>query len=190
MTDSEQQSLEFYREQYLFEHERARFYDRLIQYPTTLLVIFVAGAFYSYSSYFGDAGMCLCTWIDWFFLIFFSLFWLSIIITIWFLATVFHGFTRKYDYLPFTGSLLKREKQLYKHNYRYSEKKDYKEKREDAIASTISDFSKDLKMYYVELTETNQIINDKRADSYYLTRTFLFIDLILLMIIGITGFVN
>ncbi len=39
----------------MLEHERGKFYDTVIQYPTTLLVIFIGGAFYSFNNYF-DTG--------------------------------------------------------------------------------------------------------------------------------------
>lgn len=114
----------------------------------------------------------------------------STIIAIYFLAKVFHGFTRKYYYLPFTKNLSNHEKQLYKFHYKYSERESYQDKRTEARDNTCISFRNDLKKYYIELTDTNQRINDKRADSYYITRTFLFIDLILFLIIGIIGFLN
>lgn len=183
-------NIEFYREQYLFEHERGKFYDKIIQYPTTLLVVFVGCVFFSFNNYFDDGLPKLLLTLDWIFIILLGLFLLSTIIAIYFLATVFHGFTRKYYYLPFTRDLLNHEKQLYKFYYKYSEKKSYQDKRAEARDNTCIDFSSNLKKYYIGLTDTNQKINDRRADSYYLTRTFLFIDLILFIIIGIIGFLN
>ncbi len=191
MTDtSDNKNIEFYREQYLFEHERGKFYDKIIQYPTTLLVVFIGGVFYSFNNFFNNGLIEIKLTIDWIFLVFLLLFLFFTIVTIYFLAKVFHGFTRKYYYLPFTKDLLNHELQLYKFHYKYSEKESYSDKRTDAIDNTCISFSDNLKKYYIELTDTNQRINDKRADSYYLTRTFLFIDLILFIIIGIIGFLN
>ncbi len=190
MEELETRNIEFYREQYLFEHERGKFYDKLIQYPTTLLVVFIGGTFYSFNNYFTEGIIKLYVSLDWIFLILLGLLAVFTIITIYFLAAVFHGFTRRYYYLPFTGDLLSHEKKLYKFYYKYSEKNSYQDKRVDAKKNTCRDFTKNLKQYYIELTNINQRINDKRADSYYLTRNFLFIDLILFIIIGIIGFLN
>ncbi len=191
MTDNiDLKNIEFYREQYLFEHERGRFYDKIIQYPTTLLVVFIGGVFFCFNNYFDNGLLNLSLTLDWIFVIFLVLFLLSTIVAIYFLAKVFHGFTRKYYYLPFTKNLEDHEKQLYKFHYKYSEKETYQNKRTDARDSTCIGFSNNLKKYYIELTDINQRINDKRADSYYLTRTFLFLDLILLIIIGFIGFLN
>ena len=187
---SENTNIEFYREQYLFEHDRGKFYDRIIQYPTTLLIVLIGGVFYSFNNYFNNGLLKLTLTLDWIFVLLLGLFMFSTIIAIYFLAKVFHGFTRKYYYLPFTKNLLNHEKQLYKFHYKYSEKESYQDKRTEAKDNTCISFRNNLKKYYIELTDTNQRINDKRADSYYITRTFLFVDLILFIIIGIIGFLN
>ena len=106
----------------------------------------------------------------------------------YFLAITFHGFTRKYEYLPFTTNLKSHELDLYKHHYRYSDKTNFKEKRSEATECTTIDFIKTLENYYIRLTYKNQKINDKRADNYYITRTFLFVNLVLLIILGIIEF--
>ncbi|GLB52279.1 hypothetical protein NBRC110019_13180 [Neptunitalea chrysea] len=103
---------------------------------------------------------------------------------------MFHGFTRSYQYLPLSGDLKKHELGLYKYYYKYSEKNKYKEKREDAKNKTCEKFIENLKKYYITITEVNQKINDKRADSYYLTRTFLFVNLILLIVLGVIGYLK
>lgn len=190
MNNDKLKNIEFYKDLYLFEHERGKFYDTVIQYPTTLLVVFIGGVFYSFKNYFKIGNICICTPKDWIFITLLGLFLLSTIVTIYFLSTVFHGFTRRYNYLPFTGELLNHEKELYKFHYKYSEGTSIKEKRDDAHKNTCDGFSNNLKNYYVELTEINQKINDKRADNYYLTRTFLFIDLLLLLCIGLIGILN
>jgi len=190
MTESEFKNIGFYKDQYLFEHERRKFYDRLIQFPTTLLVIFIGSTLYSFNKYFINGIEELCTKLDWIFISMFFLFAISTIITIYYLGIMFHGFTRKYEYLPFTGQLEKHEKDLYKYYYKYSKKKTFKEKREDAKNLMCEKFTKNLKKYYIKTTEINQVINDKRADSYYLTRTFLFVDLILLIILGTIGYLK
>ena len=60
MNELELKNIELYKEQYLFEHERRKFYDRLIQYPTTLLVIFIGASLYSFNKYFpkGISNFC------------------------------------------------------------------------------------------------------------------------------------
>ncbi|WP_339880790.1 hypothetical protein [uncultured Algoriphagus sp.] len=190
MTENEFKNIEFYQNQYYFEHERRKFYDRLIQYPTTLLVIFVGASLYSLNKYFPIGINNFCLESDWFFSIIFGLFSLSTIITICFLGIMFHGFTRKYEYLPYTGELQNHELELYKYYYKYSKKKKYKNKRKDAKIMTCKNFTANLKMYYINTSQVNQEINDKRADSYYLTRTFLFIDLVLLIILGTMGYLK
>lgn len=155
-----------------------------------LRLVFIGGVFYSFKNYFNNGLLKLSLTLDWIFVIFLVLFLLSTIVAIYFLAKVFHGFTRKYYYLPFTKNLVNHEKQLYRFHYKYSEKESYQDKRTDARDSTCMDFSNNLKKYYIELTDINQRINDKRADSYYLTRTFLFINLVLFIIIGFIGFLN
>jgi hypothetical protein len=188
MSDLELKNIELYKEHYLFEHDRRNFYDRLIQYPTTLLVIFIGSSFYSLNKFLESGSLHLCSNSDWIFISTFGLFSLSTIITIYFLGIMFHGSTREYKYLPFTGELEKHEKSLYKYYYKYSEKKTFEERRAEAKKLTCVKFSQDLKKYYIKDAEINQRINDKRADSYYLTRTFLFIDLILLIILSTIGY--
>ncbi len=190
MTELEFKNIGLYKEQYLFEHERRKFYDKLIQYPTTLLVIFIGASLYSFNKYFPNGISDFCWNLDWIFTFVFGVFALSIIITIWYLGIMFHGFTRSYEYLPFTGELEKHERDLYKYFYKYSDKKKYDEKRESAKNKTCKKFTATLKKYYINTTEVNQRINDKRADSYYLTRTFLFINLILLIILTIIGYLK
>lgn len=190
MNDNEFKNIEFYRNQYLFEHDRRTFYDRLIQYPTTLLVIFIGASLYSLNKYFPNGFKNYCFEYDWIFSIVFGLFSISTVITICFLGIMFHGFTRKYEYLPYTGELQNYELDLYKYYYKYSTKKKYEKKREQAKAKTCKKFTSNLKMYYINTTQVNQQINDKRADSYYLTRTFLFVDLVLLIILGTMGYLK
>lgn len=187
---TENTNIEFYKEQYLFEHDRGKFYDRIIQYPTTLLVVLVGGVFYSFNNYFDNGLFKLTLTLDCIFVLLLGLFVFSTIITIYYLAKVFHGFSRTYSFLPFTKSLLNHEKQLYKFHYKYSERESYQDKRTEARDNTCISFRNNLKKYYIELTDTNQRINDYRADSYYITRTFLFIDLVLFIIIGTIGFLN
>lgn len=190
MTEAEFKNIGLYKDQYLFEHERRKFYDRLIQYPTTLLVIFIGSALYCFNKYYPNGLDEFCIKSDWVFITVFGLFSLTTIITIWFLGIMFHGFTRKYEYLPFTGELEKHEKELYKYYYKYCKKKSFKKKREDAKNHTCQKFTLNLKKYYIGTTQTNQVINDKRADSYYLTRTFLFINLVLLIVLGTIGYLK
>ena len=68
-------------------------------------------------------------------------------------------------------------------------KNTFEEKRTEAKILTCEKFSQDMKKYYIINAETNQRINDKRADYYYLTRTFLFIDLLLLIILSTIGYI-
>ena len=88
MTENEYKNIEFYKNQYIFEHERRTFYDRLIQYPTTLLVIFIGASIYSLNKYFPLGFNDFCLESDWIFSIVFVLFAFSTIITIWFLGIV------------------------------------------------------------------------------------------------------
>lgn len=180
---------EFYRGLYEKEHDRSKFYDNSIRFPATLIVINVGGAFYSFNKYFNN-DILLNSKLDLIFLIAFALFCISTLITIYFLAITFHGFTRKYEYLPFTSKLKSHEIQLYKYHYKYSDKKVNEERRTEAKSKTYEAFLKDIENYFITLTERNQIINDKRADNYFLTRSFLFINLILLIILGSIEFIT
>lgn len=187
-TDDEIKIIEFYKEQHHFEIERSKYYDSIIQYPTTLLVVFIGGVVYSVNRFFPNGFTnCLDTF-DWVFIILLILFLFSILITVFFLYSVFHGFTRRYGYLPFASLLSEHEKKLFKYHYKYSEKKTKFEKYNDAKEACCIDFRNFLKQYYVELTDENQKINDKRAIYYSQARTFLFSDLILFILIAIIGF--
>lgn len=174
---------EFYKSLYEKEHERSKFFDNSIRFPATLIIIYIGGAFYSFNNYF-QSDLTLESFLDWIFLIVFAIFCISTLITMYFLAITFHGFTRKYEYLPFTSKLKSHEVELYKYHYKYSNIKKSKERRLDAQSKTYDAFLKNIENYFITLTERNQIINDKRADNYYLTRSFLFVNLILLVILG------
>jgi len=190
MHNQEFKNLEFYREQYLFEIERGRFYDKIIQYPTTLLIVFIGSVFYMFNYYYPKGHIQVCSIKDFLFIGLLCLFTFAIITTIYFLGSVFHGFTRLYGYLPYTGILSDHEIKLYRYYYKYSEKEKCTDKRLDAIDNGCRGFSLNLKKYYIDLTDINQRINDDRAYSYDKTRTFLLVDLMLLIIIGIIGFLK
>jgi hypothetical protein len=183
-------SIEFCKEQYLFEYERSKFYDTIIQFPSTLLIIFIGGVLFSFNKYFVCGLPDSIITLDWVFIISLGLFSVSTIFTIYFLYIVFHGFTRRYYYLPYLSLLAKHGYMLFKYHYRYSKKGSKDEKLIEARSNTCKSISDDLMTYYIELTDANQKINDKRADNYYLTRTFLFFDLILFVIIALIGFLK
>src|SRR5690606_38141595 len=109
------------------------------------------------------------------FAISFGLFTLSVLITIYYLSIVFHGFSRKYEFLPYAEELKKHELSLYKHFYKYGSEQGTGLSRKDAIQKTCTKFEKDIQKYYVDLTTYNQKVNDNRANAYYLTRSYLFI---------------
>lgn len=181
--DTLKQRAEFYQDLYYKEHDRSKFYDNSIRFPATLIVIYIGAAFYSFNNFY-EGGIVIESGLDWIFITCFILFCIFTLITMYFLAITFHGFTRKYEYLPFTSKLKNHEIKLYKHHYKYSTKIDFKEKRAEAIECTAIDFIKTIENYYVKLAHKNQVINDKRADNYYITRTFLFVNLTLLIILG------
>lgn len=187
--DHLKQRADFYRDLYYKEHERNKFYDNSIRFPATLIVIYIGAAFYSFNNFFSE-GFLLNTNIQKFFIIAFGLFCICTLITMYYLAFTFHGFTRKYEYLPFTSNLRSHELELYKHHYKFSDKIDFKAKRIEASECTALDFVRTLENYYIQLTHKNQQINDERADNYYITRTFLFINLILLIILGTIEFIT
>lgn len=181
---------DFYKEQYLLENARTEVFDKAIQFPTTLIIIFIGATLYSYNEYFSAEGLQIITRLDYFFVTLFLIFFISIIITIWFLYKVFHGFTRKYAYLPNTEVLFSYKKTLYKHYYKYSDSIDFKNKRIDAWQKTGEEFENIIGQYYINNTSFNQKINDRRAGYYSIMRTFLFIDLTLLTFIGTIGILN
>ena len=62
ISESDLKNIEFYKDLYLAEHDRSRFYDNIIQYPTTIVVIFIGGVIYCFNKYFGDSFPdCLST---------------------------------------------------------------------------------------------------------------------------------
>jgi hypothetical protein len=180
-------NIEFYRDQYLHEIERSRFLDNIVPYPTTLIVIFIGGVVYSFSRYFSTGLHCNYSLMDIIYIVLLLLFSISTLITIFYLFTVFHGFTRKYSYLPNTTDLLDHESKILKYFYRYSEKMERPDRIKDAIQNTCENLEGSLKKYYIELADTNQRINDKRSENYFFTRTFLFIDLVLFIPITVIG---
>ncbi|MDD4234987.1 MAG: hypothetical protein PHF99_03100 [Bacteroidales bacterium] len=189
MEDNEK-LISFYKELYYNEHARRMSYDKIIQYPATLVIIFIGCAYFLLNDYYPEGVFVLETIFDYLFLIFIFVFLITIILSIWYLVLVFHSFTRKYEYLPYTSDLHKHEKTLFRHHYKFSDKVSYTEKRNDAHMSCCNDFSKIMKAYYIELTDYNQKINDKRADYYAKARMFIFFSLIALFIIGIINFLN
>lgn len=179
--------LDFYRNQYIQEIDRSKFYDNVVPYPTTLLVIFVGGVVYSFTKYFECGFPTHYSLIDWIYISLLALFIISTLITIIYLFTVFHGFTRRYSYLPGIRSMNDHERRIFKYFYKYSEKQTKNDKINDAKMNTCENLGYTLKEYYIELAEVNQQINDKRAENFFFTRTFLFIDLTLFIPISIIG---
>jgi len=187
---SNKEILEFYKDLYHREHERTHFYDKIIQYPTTIIIIFIGGVIYSYDKYFINGYPDNMALLDWLFVVFLSLFLIITGFTVYYLYSVFHGFSRRYSYLPTSNLLHDYEKELFKYNYKLSEELSKEEKFAEATETTCYGFSEVLKNYYIELAAFNQKINDMRADKYYLTRTYLFIDLVLFVAIAIIGFLK
>lgn len=181
---------DFYEKQYLLENTRTELYDKAIQYPTTLIIIFIGAALYSYNEYFNEDGIQIITRLDYLFVSLFILFSIGIVVTIWYLCKFFHGFTRKYAYLPNTEVLFRYKTTLYKHYYKYSHSLDFKSKRNDALHKTGEEFENIIGQYYINNTSFNQKINDRRAEYYSIMRTFLFIDLSFLTFIGAIGILN
>ena len=179
--------LSFYKNLYVNEMERSYYYDKIIQFPSYLLFILVGGAVYSFDTYFKNGIPETLELIDWTFLILNLLFALALILTILFLFKVFHVFTRKYDYLPYISQLREREEELLEFVVKSKTKPNMSEK--DIINETKNLFQEDLLFYYIELTNTNQLVNDSRAKNYAITRNLLFFDLILFFIIGIIGLI-
>ena len=136
--ENELKNIEFYKEQYLFEHERSKFFDNVIQIPTTLLVIFIGGGYYFYTDYFAGSRIyfLLLTFKDWCFVIALMLFVFSVGISIFYLYRVYHGLTRRYEHFPFSKDLHDYELKLYKYNYKYSEHKSNCNKRSVSFPKT------------------------------------------------------
>lgn len=179
------ENIEFYKEQFLFEYERKKFHDRMLQYPTTLIIIFIGGVLYSYKDYFGSNQIGWESNLDRVFIILLMLFAISSSFTIYFLARIFHGMTRRYSFLPTADFIHYHEMTLYKHHYKYGSADSKPAKRIDAQENTCLDLQRILKKYYIEMTAENQKINDKRSTNFFNTRISLFIDLILFIVIGL-----
>ncbi len=180
-------NLDFYKEQYMFEYDRTKFLDSSLRFPTTLLIGLLGGAFYFYNKCFENGVIVLCSLIDYIMLILFILFSILIVITGFFLSRVYYGFHRKYDFLPISLELFKHERDLYKHHYKYEEGS-YYERRKNSMELSANDFKKEIETYYVEMASNNQAVNDSRSNNYYFTRMFLFIQFVLLTLIGIISF--
>ena len=188
MEDAVLKNLEFYKCQFEQEYERSRYYDKIIQYPTTLIVFLIGGSVYAFNRYFYDGTVKLCSTLDWTFAILMALFAISIIISAFFLFYVFHGFTRKYDTLPFASSFSEYEKKLFIYYFRYNNETSRTERYEFAKNNTCHALCDSLKQYYISSTNVNQVINDKRALFYFRTRSWLFVTLILFLFLAIIGF--
>jgi len=178
--------IDFYKNLFYYEYDRAEYYDKIIQYPTTLLIVFIGGALYSFNNHFKNGIPINFEIIDWIFLSLLLVFSISCVVTIIYLFSVFHGFTRKYGYLPYSKQLKERENDLLNFTNENKNKLGLKNDSE-IIDKTKELFKQDLLQYYIELTNTNQIINDHRAQNYSNTRNLLFIDLLFFIIIGIIG---
>ena len=94
-----------------------------------------------------------------------------------------------YEYLPYSGILKKHE--LNYTSIITNTVKRINTKRNEKIRKTglVKILNKLKRILYYDC-EVNQRINDKRADSYYLTRTFLFVNLILLIVLGVIGYLK
>lgn len=179
-------NIDFYEDLYHKELERSYYYDKIIQYPTTIIFLLIGGVLYSYNSYFNDEIQQILTKLDYTFLALIALFATSVLITIYFLFKVFHGFTRRYGYLPYCIQLKEREDELF--SYVSENKEAFQLKNDDEILKkTRSLINQDILDYYIDLTNTNQLINDNRANNFAKSRNFIFINLILFFLIGIIG---
>jgi hypothetical protein len=179
-------NIDFFKELYHKELERSYYYDKIVQYPTTIIFLLIGGVFYSYSNFFKDGIPEALTNLDYVFSTLIILFTISILITIFLLFKVFHGFTRKYGYLPYTRQLKEREDELFQ--YVNENKEAFQLNTDEKIISKTQLLIKqDILKYYIDLTNINQLINDNRANNFAKSRNFIFINLILFIIIGIIG---
>jgi hypothetical protein len=180
-------NVDFYERLYIAENERTKFYDKVIQYPTTILIVIFGGFFYSLNNYFSNGSVRLETILDSVFIILSILFLLSTMVTVFFLIKVFHGLKRDYKYIPYSMQLLEHENSLIEHYFKESNKESKKERLKEAKEKASYRFWIDLKKQYAEYCDFNQKRNDERAKNYFLTKTFIVINLSLLVIIGIFG---
>lgn len=184
------ENLEFYKDLCSFEYNRSDFYDKVVQYPTTLLVIFVGGVLYSFNNFFACGLPNALSCYQWVFVSIVGLFVIITLATIWYLFSVFHGFARRYEHLPFADELAKQENKLFLYYFRYSEKNRRKKRIRDADKKTDFNCRQTLKDYYVKIANKNQKMNDERADNYFIARTLIFVDLFLFVVIGLMGFIK
>ena len=111
--------INFYKDLYDNEINRKNEINGLVQFPTTLLTLMIAGGFYLYQPIFKNEfridGFCI------FFIevIISLLFSISIAISIFYLIRMYHNLFRKYHYLPSPEKLKNREIELYKHYENY-----------------------------------------------------------------------
>jgi hypothetical protein len=178
----------FYESLFDKEIERSKYYDKIIQFPTTVIFVLIGGAFYSFNFYFKDKFGKELISIDWIYIMLSIAFTIGIIITIFLLFKVFHGFTRIYLYLPYSNQLEEREKELLK--FVEKNKEEFGVKTESDLQNEAKSlFINDLIFYYKEYSNANQLINDNRAKNYARARNFIFFDIILFIILGIIGLI-
>lgn len=177
--------INFYKNLYENEINRKNEINGLINFPTTLLTLMIAGGFYLYQPIFKNEyvinNLCLFR-IE---VLISLLFVISIAISVFFLIRMYHNLFRKYHYLPSPEKLKNREIELFMHYEKIFSENNKSEIEEKSIEYAKQEFNKDLLNYYIDNSTKNQLVNDNRYKDYYRSRHYLMISLIILAISGI-----
>lgn len=168
----------FYKELYETEINRKNGIDASVQFPTTILTILI-GAFYFIIN--NDKLQVLnqeSNIYNVLLIISISGFVSGVVTTTIFLLMMFHNIKNKYYYLPSPKELKKRECILYEHFLKSHPEIEEREKKASIYSEKM--FKNELTEYYIECSDKNQKINDRRLREYYQTRKFLMISIIFL----------
>lgn len=164
--------IEILKERYEHEQFRRNNFDNVIGLPVTIIALLIGG----WSAFVFQAeqswtvlriGSTVCT--------------LTIGVSIYFLIRVFFGFRREYDVLP-TAQVIKNH---------YDKLVDYhKELAPGASIAELQEgvklsFNEDLAKWYVESSDKNCAINDRRAECLHRSKLWLVLSLIIIFILMI-----
>jgi len=182
--------IKFYRELYYQEQTRKSEIDNSIGFPSTLLTIVIGGGLYLLkNSYINNTNQYF-VYPNMFLLLFWSLFIITICLSIFFLMKIYTNNLMRYKYLPSPVAFSKRETELYDHYLEFFKSLPTLNPEEDALKASKSKFEEDLFAYYIEFASKNQWINDIRILDLYKARRFLILSIIFMGIFGILAIIN
>ncbi|TSE10322.1 hypothetical protein [Aquimarina algiphila] len=177
--------LTFYKELYNKEFDRKKEIDSSISYPTTLISLFIGVLLYLLNMIdFGNIKneSVLKIVLAIFFLTSFSA---LIIVSIGLLMTTYINLFKKYQYLPHAKQLFDKEVELLKHYRTHFLEVNKENIDQESKEWALNEFNSNLLDYYVRFTNNNQMVNDARERTYYLSRKYLLIAALVLLPLGL-----